>query len=65
MRLEVISEELQDIISDTLKKGSNASKYFESLLRQRGKTKEDNLREFYDYSVSTLVQGAPSTSTRS
>ena len=60
MRLEVIAEELQDIISDTLKKGSNASKYFESLLRRRGKTKEDNLREFYDYSVTTLVQGAQS-----
>ena len=60
MRLEVIAEELQDIISDTLEKGSNASKYFESLLRRRGKTKEDNLREFYDYSVTTLVQGAQS-----
>ena len=58
MRIEVIAEDLISIIEGTTKDGSNAKKYFQSLCRRSGKSKEDNLRDFEKYSTTTMVRGA-------
>ena len=60
MRIEVIAEDLISIIEGTTKDGSNAKKYFQSLCRRSGKSKEDNLRDFEKYSTTTMVRGAQS-----